>query len=80
MIQVLRTGIIDWANPKDFSLNNYSNDSSRDCFWEVNLDYPDELHDCHNAYVLAVEKIKVRDRTVVRTSITNCRRWQLFTW
>ena len=31
-IKLLPTQIPDWANPKDFSLNNYSKDSSLGCF------------------------------------------------
>ena len=53
-MQLLSTEILDWVNPKD----NYSNDSPKSCFLLVDLDYPDELHDLHNDYPLAGEKIK----------------------
>ena len=49
-----------WRNNlKDFNLDNYSNSSLIVCFLEVDLDYPDELHDLHNYYPLAVGKVKV---------------------
>ena len=47
MIQLLPTEILDWVNPNDFKLDNHSNDKSRGCFLEVDLDYPDELHDLY---------------------------------
>ena len=39
--QVLQTETLDWVNPKDFNLDNYSNDSPRGCFLEVDIDYPE---------------------------------------
>ena len=45
--------------PKDFNVDNYSDDSPIGYFLEINLDYPDELHNLHNDYPLAGEKIKV---------------------
>ena len=60
MIQLLPTEILDWVNPKEFNLDNYSNDSPIGCFLGVDLYYPDELHDLHNDYPLAGEKIEVK--------------------
>ena len=54
MMQVLLREILDWVNPKDFNIDNYSNDSPIGYFWEVDLDHPDELHDL-NDYSLASE-------------------------
>ena len=45
MTQFLPSEILDWLNPKDFSLDINSNDSPIGCFEEVDIDYPDELHD-----------------------------------
>ena len=45
MMQLLPTEISDWVNPKDFNLDNYSNNSPVGCFLEVDFNYPDELHD-----------------------------------
>ena len=52
-MQLLQTELLDWVNPKDFNVDNYSNDSKIGCFLNVNLDHPDELHDLHNDYPLA---------------------------
>ena len=45
--------------PEKISFDIYGGDGSIDCFLEVDLDYPDELHDLHNYYPLAVGKVKV---------------------
>ena len=60
MMQHLAIEILDQVNPKNFSLHYYSNDNPIGCFLEVDLDYSDELHDLHNYYPLAGEKIGVR--------------------
>ena len=60
MIELLPTEILDWFNPKDFNLDNYSIDSPVGHLLEVDLDYPDELHDLHNGYPLADRKPKVK--------------------
>ena len=59
MMQLLPTEILYWVNSKNFNLDNYFNNSPIGCFLEVDLDYPDELHDLHNDYPLLGEKIKV---------------------
>ena len=61
MTQLLPTEILDCVNPKDFSLDNCARDSPIGCFLEVDLDYPDELHDLRNYYPLAAEKIKRKE-------------------
>ena len=50
MIQFLPTEILHWVNPKGFNLDNYSKNSPIGCFLDVDLDYPNELHDLHNDY------------------------------
>ena len=50
MMQLLPTEMLDWANPKDFNLDNNSNDSLIDRFLEVDLDHTDESYDLHNHY------------------------------
>ena len=56
LMQLFPTEILDWVNPKDFNVDNYSNDSPVGYFLEVDLDYPDELHDLRNDYSLAGKK------------------------
>ena len=70
MMQLLPTEILDWVNPKDFNLDNYSNSSPIGCFLENDLDYPDELHDFHD-YPLVAEKIKITKE--ISESNINCK-------
>ena len=62
MKQVLPLEILDSVDPKDFSLDYYSNDFSIGRFLEVDLDYPDELHDLHDDYIFEGVKIKVTEQ------------------
>ena len=64
MMQLLPTEILDWVDPKDFTLDYYSNGSVIRCFIEANLNCPEEMHDLHNDYPLAGEKMKVREEMV----------------
>ena len=60
MMHLLAIEILDWIEPTDFSPDNYSNNNPIECFSEVDLDYPDELHDLHNDYPFAGENVEVR--------------------
>ena len=60
MKQLFATEILNWVTPKDFDIDNYSNNSPIGLFLEIDLDYPDELHNLHNHYPLVGEEIKVR--------------------
>ena len=44
MMQPLPTKIFDWVDPKDFNLDNYSDDSPTCFFFDFDVDYPDKLH------------------------------------
>ena len=35
MMQLLSTEILDWVNPKDFNLDNYSNNSPIGCLLQI---------------------------------------------
>ena len=60
MSKFLPTSGSKWIDPKDFDSNNYSNNSSKDCVLEVDLEYPKELSDLHNDYALAPEKLELK--------------------
>ena len=40
----------------DYELDDWKNLS---CFLEVDLEYPEDLHDLHNDYPLAPERVKI---------------------
>ena len=67
MSQSLPTGDFKWIpsedfeDPEDFILENYTNDTRKGVVLEVDLEYPEELHDLHNDYPLAPEKILITD-------------------
>ena len=56
MSQSLPTGDFKWIpsedfeDPEDFILENYTNDTRKGVVLEVDLEYPEELHDLHNDY------------------------------
>ena len=60
-MQLFPTKIFYWANPKDFNLDNYSNNIPIVCLLEFDLDYSEELHDLHNNYPLVGQKVKVTE-------------------
>ena len=63
MCQHLPVGGFRWLNSaelKKFKLNKYKADSKRGCFLEVDLEYPEKLHDLHNDYPCASEKLVVK--------------------
>ena len=59
MSQYLPTGGFKWYNEEFLLLDDYTDDSDKGLILEVDLEYPDELHDLHNDYPLAPEKVKV---------------------
>lgn len=59
MSQYLPTGKFKWIQQRDIEqidLAKYKNNSKK-----VDLEYPKELHDLHNDYPLAAEKIKATE-------------------
>ena len=46
-------------NIDEFNVMSISECNSTGCFFEVDLEYPDELHELHNDYPLASEKLAV---------------------
>ena len=59
MSQYLPTGGFKWLNEEFLLLDDYTDDSDKGLILEVDLEYPEELHDLHNDYPLAPEKVKV---------------------
>ena len=62
MSQYLPTGGFRWMTKKQIDkidLSKYKEDSNKGLILEVDLEYPKELHDVHNDYPLAAEKVKV---------------------
>ena len=48
-----------WIDPEEIILDNYHENSNKGIILEVDLEYPEELHDLHNDYPCAPEKIIV---------------------
>ena len=62
MSQNLPTGGFRWMTQKQIDkidLAKYKEDSEKGLILEVDLEYPEELHDLHNDYPLGPEKVKV---------------------
>ncbi|GFT81374.1 uncharacterized protein NPIL_234081 [Nephila pilipes] len=58
MLQNLPTHDFSWTD-EYVNCTNVPDDSDIGCIFEIDLEYPDELHDLHNCYPLAPEKIEV---------------------
>ena len=64
MSQYLPTGGFRWMTKKQIDQTNlalYKEYSKKGLILEVDLEYPNELHDLHNDYPLAPEKVKVTE-------------------
>ena len=62
MSQYLPTGNFKWMTDKEISkidLEKYKADGKKGLILEVDLEYPQELHDIHNDYLSTPEKVKV---------------------
>ena len=62
MSQPLPTGGFRWPDGKeinDFDVQNVSDNSKKGYILQVDLEYPKELHDEHDSYPLAPERLKV---------------------
>ena len=59
MCQKLPIGNFKWKNK--FKMSDYADSSDKGCIIECDLEYPSSLHDLHNMYPLAPEKILVTD-------------------
>ena len=64
MSQYLPYGGFKWIKVNNEVVNRIldkSNNTKYGYLLEVDLDYPEELHDIHNDYSVAPEKIKIED-------------------
>ena len=62
MSQYLQYSGFKWLNQKEidrFDVNSLEENSSIDYILEVDLKYPSELHELHNDYPLAPEKLEI---------------------
>ena len=62
MSEPFPTGNFKWMSEREISkidLGKYKADGKKGLILEVDLEYPQELHDLHNDYPLAPEKVKV---------------------
>ena len=57
MYKFLPSRRFKWIDPKEFDLNNYSSNGSKECVLEVDLEYPKELCELHNYYPSAPGKM-----------------------
>ena len=63
MSQFLPPGGFKWLNKKqinNINLNDSTEDPKKVLLLEIDLEYPYHLHDLHNDYPLAPEKINVK--------------------
>ena len=70
MSKPLPIGNFKWMS----NLNNWRN---RPCILEVDLEYPEELHDAHNAYPLAPESLKIGNVEKLIPNLKNKERYVL---
>ena len=64
MSQYLPYGGFTWLSQKEidkFDVNSIGENSSDGYILEVDLEYPNKLHDFHNGYPLAPEKLEISD-------------------
>ena len=61
MSQYLPTDNFKWMSDKEISkidLGKYKSDGKNGLILEVNLEYPQELHDMHNDYLVCPERLR----------------------
>ena len=61
MNQYLPYGGFTWVNPNKFNLENVKPDSEIGHILEVDLTYPNELHDFHNEYPYCCDHVTLKD-------------------
>ena len=64
MSKFLPSSRFKWVYSKEFDLNKYSNNSSKGCVLEIDLEYPKELHELHTHYPLDPDKLEINKETL----------------
>ena len=75
MSQYLPKGNFKWMSEREISkidLGKYRVDSKKGLILEVDLEYSQELHDLHNDYPLAPEKVKGFEKYTLRLLQGDC--------
>ena len=50
-----------WIDPKEFDLNKYTTNNSKEYALGVDLEYPKELCELHNNFPLASDKLEIKE-------------------
>ena len=70
MSKFLPTSVFKWI---EFDLSKYTSNSPKGCALEVDLEYPKQLHELHNDYRFAPDKIEIKKNiTYFILSSKNC--------
>ena len=65
MSKCFPTSGFKWIDPKQFELNKYNkytSNSSKECVFEIDLEYPKKLMELHNYYPLAPDEIEIKEK------------------
>ena len=60
MSKFLPTSGFKWIDPKQFDLDKYTSNSSKECVLEVDLEYPKKVQQLHNDYSIAPNNIEIK--------------------
>ena len=80
--QYLPTGGFKWLTEKqinNLNLAKYQEDSNKGLILEVDLEYPEDLHDDHNDYPVAAEKVKVTENMLSEYSKNIAEKYKIST-
>ena len=60
MLKFLLASALKWIDRKEFDLNKYTDNSSKGCILEADLEDFEGLQELHNNYPLAPDKIEIK--------------------
>ena len=70
MSKFLLTNACIWIDPKEFDLNEYTSNSSKECVLEVELEYLKELRLLNNNYHLAPDEKEIKREMLSEYQLT----------